>query len=326
MDDDGMNIRGLCNSLTSFHYSTIYNKVFVAIFSHYVGISCLLQQRLSFIFGFSSPQQCLLCLKTYDECVANGYEVLPEQILDINTVHSLLLFRHETGERNTEFREPSERPIQIFVKTLSGESRAMFVSPYRTVLRFKHDIQEMLGYNITQMRLELAGGFDFYVIKEDFLDRKYDYDFTNMKDEGITFIRGNILYDRPYGWKRIALNVSGKYGSDDKWLGCVGNSSDEWPVSYHGTNKDFADSIADKGYLLSKGKRFAYGKGIYSSPKIEVAEDPYAVEFDHSGAKYKIVFQNRVNPAGLVKHNHVIWVTPDEKNIRPYGLCIKKLQ
>ncbi|CAI2190395.1 12983_t:CDS:1 [Funneliformis geosporum] len=295
-------------------------------------------------------------VKTYDECVANGYEVLPEQILDINTVHSLLLFRHETGERerNTEYREPSESSIQIFVKTLSGESRAMFVFPYGTVLRLKQDIQAILGYDITQMRLELAGrpledhrtlasyniqhgdnvyilfrllggGFSFFVINKNFLNSKYDYDFTNLKDKGTTFIRGKVLYNRPYGWERIALNVSGKYGSDDKWLGCVGNSSDEWPVSYHGTNKDCADSIADKGYLLSKGKRFKHGKGIYSSPIIEVAADPYAVKFDHNGVKYKIVFQNRVNPVGLKKIDDIAyWVTPDEKNIRPYGLCIKK--
>ncbi|CAG8698221.1 16177_t:CDS:1 [Funneliformis mosseae] len=296
-------------------------------------------------------------VKTYDECVANKYPIVHAQILDVNTIHVLMLFRHVETEKNASksaLNDPSKGSIQIFVKTLSGESRAMFVSSQSTVLELKRVIQEKLGYKITQMRLELAckpleddkpltsygvkqgdnicilfrllGGLGFYVIKENLLDRKYDRDYTNIKNEGKIYIRGKLTYNKPYGWKRIALNVLGKYGSDNKWLGCVGDSSEEWSVSYHGTKKDVVDSIAINGYLLSKGLRFAYGKGIYSSPKIEVAEE-YAAQFVHAGAEYKFVFQNRVNPAGLIKFDNVdYWLTPDEKNIRPYGLCVKKVQ
>ncbi|CAI2169702.1 11364_t:CDS:1 [Funneliformis geosporum] len=295
-------------------------------------------------------------IKTYDECVANKIPIAPTQILDANTNHVLILSRYVETEKNASksaFNAPSKGLIQIFVITLSGESRAMLVFPQSTVLELKHVIQEKLGYIITQIRLELAckpleddkslasydikqgdnvnilfrllGGYGFYVIKEDLLDRKYDRDYTNRKNEGKTYFRGKLLYHKPYGWKRIALNVSGKYGSNNKWLGSVGDSSDEWPVSYHGTKKDCADSIANQGYLLSKGVRFAKGKGIYSSPKIEVAEQ-FAIQFVHAGYNYKVVFQNRVNPVGLVKYDDIhYWVTPDEKNIRPYGLCVKKV-
>ena len=41
-------------------------------------------------------------------------------------------------------------------------------------------------------------------------------------------MRGNEIYNRPRGWKRIALKVNGKYVDDD-WLGSS-NSEGEWPV------------------------------------------------------------------------------------------------
>ena len=48
-----------------------------------------------------------------------------------------------------------------------------------------------------------------------FLDPHQDYDFTRMTDDGREYHRGG---HRPYGWKRIALKVKGKY-NDDTWLG-----------------------------------------------------------------------------------------------------------
>ena len=41
-------------------------------------------------------------VKTYDECVANGYSVSPEQILDINFIHrnSLIRVEDEVNEVN----------------------------------------------------------------------------------------------------------------------------------------------------------------------------------------------------------------------------------
>lgn len=244
------------------------------------------------------------------------------------------------------------QPFQIFVKPLSGGSHAMLVYPHTTILELKYAIQRELGYDVRPLRLVFAdkqlddnktlssynirkgntiqilfrayGGFNFYVIKKDFLSPEYDYDFSSLIENGEIHTRGKELYKRPYGWNRIALNVN-KYGYDKKWLGSSGNS-DEWPVSYHGTRKDFVDSIADKGYLLKKGKRFAYGKGIYSTPDIDIAEE-YATEFKSTaGVLYKVVFQNRVNPKGLVKIKDCdYWIVPDEKDIRPYGLCIKKV-
>jgi len=192
-----------------------------------------------------------------------------------------------------------------------------------------NDRKTLESYNIKRgdtvhILFRMLGGSNYYVIKEDFLDPQFNFDFTNLIDDGTTYTRGKEVYKRPYGWKRIALNVR-KYGPDDEWLGSVGDRSGEWPVSYHGTNKDFANSIADEGYLLSKGENFVYGIGIYSSPNVSVA-DGYASRFSYKDFNYKVVFQNRVNPVGLEKHNNnKYWLTPDETNIRPYGLCLKKI-
>ena len=108
-------------------------------------------------------------------------------------------------------------------------------------------------------------------------------------------------------------------------------SPGEWPVSYHGTKKENAKGIAAEGYKLSKGNRFLYGKGIYSTPNIEVAEKGYAVNFNHGRTTYKVVFQNRVCPNGLKiipdekTRSGEYWVQPEDKLIRPYGLCIKQV-
>ena len=101
-------------------------------------------------------------------------------------------------------------------------------------------------------------------------------------------------------------------------------------ISYHGTGESASGSIAQDGYNLSKGKRFLYGRGIYSTPSIEVAAK-YAKMFEHKGKVYKIVFQNRVCATDLkiidAETTRVgeYWVQPHEKFIRPYGICIQQL-
>ena len=107
----------------------------------------------------------------------------------------------------------------------------------------------------------------------------------------------------------------------------------EWPVSFHGTGEENAKGIARQGYLLSLSKRKLYGRGIYSSPSIEVAE-LYATLFECNSKNYKVVFQNRVKsdglkvvPADSIPRPEVTgdyWLQPREDYIRPYGICIKE--
>lgn len=161
----------------------------------------------------------------------------------------------------------------------------------------------------------------------------FDYDFTNVKDDGKTYIRGGEVYRRPYGWRRYALNVKGQF-EDDTWLGLDGirtdSSKGEWPVSFHGTSKLNAESIAEVGFKLARGKRNQYGRGIYTTPDIKVAEQ-FATQFEFQGKTYLVVLQNRVNPASLRKvvkassdGNGAYWLNDSESDVRPYGILIRE--
>ena len=172
----------------------------------------------------------------------------------------------------------------------------------------------------------------------DKLDSTFDYDFTNAKDDGVRYMRGGFEYKRPYGWKRIAIKVVGRYGNYD-WLGPNGIRPDqargEWPVSYHGTNMGSATMILKEGY--KPGPRALYGKGIYTSPSLEMVERLYAQEFTHKGKTYKMVLQNRVNPDQQNGHLEIIrssqtgvgadyWLSPACGNdVRPYGILIREV-
>ncbi|CAF1594136.1 unnamed protein product, partial [Didymodactylos carnosus] len=56
--------------------------------------------------------------------------------------------------------------------------------------------------------------------------------------------------------------------------------------------------IAEEGFRLSEGKRFLHGKGIYSTPDIEIAKK-YASKFTYENETYLCIVQNRVNPKHL---------------------------
>ena len=178
-------------------------------------------------------------------------------------------------------------------------------------------------------------GQDYQVDPDDF-DPKYDCDFTTVSDDGKKYTRGGYEYQRPYGWKRLALKVRGAYG-DDSWLGPnsirTSTSPEEWPVSYHGTKmgKD----------ILKDGPRALHGEGTYTSPSLKmVADMGYAQTFTYSDGKtYQIAFQSRVNPAP--GHLVVIdksetgagadcWISPKhdvesgQYDVRPYGILIRE--
>ena len=174
------------------------------------------------------------------------------------------------------------------------------------------------------------------VVSTTCLAPEFDHDFTRTNDKGNAFRRGNQPYERPCGSYRVALKVKDKFGLDNTWLGMKGDDPNEWPVSYHGTGEKNAQDIAQDGFKLIKGKRFLYGKGIYSTPELEVAK-AYATRFEHQGTSYMCVLQNRVNPKYLKVFSKsetgvgIYWLSAADEEvdeselIRPYGLCLFKI-
>ncbi len=195
------------------------------------------------------------------------------------------------------------------------------------------------GSNLRMLMQQRGGKFNLDLSQ---LHPKYDYDFTHKKPQPKEkYVRGGYVYDRPYGWNRLALRVLGRY-ENDVWLGPNGIRTHsvrrEWPVSYHGTKRESVDGILESG--LFPGKRKVYGQGVYTCPSIEVVAHMYADTFRHTdGKKYQIIFQNRVNPSS--SHLTIIdqsttrvkadyWLSPlqdvstDQIDVRPYGILFRR--
>lgn len=267
------------------------------------------------------------------------------------------------------YRPPSPTPVHnkfpIFVRGLFGfdATLTLQVTEEHSVLQMKLQIQEKVEIALTQfdlifgnkrldddrtvrdyglqprstiyLALRLKGGGGPLTVSTDELAPQFDYDLTNAKDDGEQYMRGGFEYKRPYGWKRYAVRVLKRYENND-WLGPDGirtsQANGEWPVSYHGTNRNSAEKIAEEGYKV--GPRAMYGEGIYTSPSLEMVERLYAKEFSYAGKTYKIALQNRVNPD---RNGHLkivsasqtgvgadYWVSPNEDDVRPYGILVRE--
>ncbi len=273
------------------------------------------------------------------------------------TVHKFLIGTFDLDNVGTS------KTIKVFIKNLTGKTIPFSISPSAEVEDLKDMIRSQETIPIDQQRLifqgkqledrrtledynikdestlhlvlRLRGGGELVLLPPSLLDTPYHYDFTNISDNGVKFCRGGSIYIRPCGWQRYALKVKGKF-TDDIWLqgktsraDQYSSAEDEWPVSYHGTSYHNGLSIAEEGFKLSKATRFLYGRGIYSTPDIEVAAQ-YAEKASVNGKIYKFVVQNRVNPRNLKKVGKDVtkigeyWISPNDEDIRQYGFCIKE--
>ena len=124
--------------------------------------------------------------------------------------------------------------IQDKEKIPSDQQRLIFagkeLKDERTLNEYNKEKESTL-HLVLRMR---GGGSPTLYLLPNHLAPGYDYDFTNINDNGMKFERGNFEYKRPCGWKRIALNVLDKY-ENNIWLGVDGRKSstssaqNEWP-------------------------------------------------------------------------------------------------
>ena len=304
-----------------------------------------------------------------------GVEVVTPQrgaLLGLPKLSIHQLFRATYIMRPIENANPGE-VFNVYIRTLTGVRVVIQVTNNFTIAEVKAAIEIKEGIRAHEQRLVfntkaledhqtvatagitpnstiflivlLRGGGPSFQLDVDELDPGYDYDFTNEVDSGQKFMRGEFEYHRPYGWKRFAIQVLGRkeYGGDNTWLGPGGirteTSGDEWPVSYHGTNMESAKKIAEQGFKA--GPRKLYGKGVYSSPSIEMVFRCYAQKFTHNGKTYKVAMQNRVNPDQKNGHLKIVdksetgvgadyWVSIKHDaskgiyDIRPYGILVRE--
>ncbi|MGH0117794.1 UNVERIFIED_CONTAM: hypothetical protein FKN15_039965 [Acipenser sinensis] len=279
--------------------------------------------------------------------------IADHQMLDIKTLHKFTLLSNEDGE-TAPFRYSNgavcfrdfcgrkqniQLPEETTAEQLMPQLKATFHLPSDDVQVLSSKTKcQVYNINPTDGPYYIVGK-EMFVDESQFFDPPYDYDLTNINDNGKTFYRGGEEYRRPCGWYRYAVKVLGKYEDGDRWLGVgepqyrLNSASGEWPVSYHGTSEQGSEGILSGEYR--PGPNAVHGRGVYSSPDIRVGTN-YAKSFSHNGKTYKIVLQNRVNPETrkIIPANQAndvgdYWLIPEgnimRNSIRPYGLLLSEV-
>ncbi|KAJ8377891.1 hypothetical protein AAFF_G00250420 [Aldrovandia affinis] len=238
------------------------------------------------------------------------------------------------------------KSVKEFRRSNPGQKEPFALCPQDVVdVLVGRSLMDYLPEVICQLELLSAGEAsteakalrqEIFVDEEEFFDPQYDYDYTHKKKGAKVLKRGGEAYKRPWGWMRFAVKVSGKYKDGERWLQ---KGAHAWPVSYHGTSIEAAKGVIKIHYRPGAGQ--VYGRGIYSTPNLDIASSYSKIFTSRTTQKtYKVILQNRINPTNRIMCNEKdYWLVPIpkgtsaekeketvENSIRPYGLLLQEVQ
>ena len=158
--------------------------------------------------------------------------------------------------------------------------------------------------------------------------------------------RGKEIYDPPYNWLGLGLNVLGRFddGNDD-WLEDISDKS-EWAIAYRGISsknqkhikvmlKHFIEErnleIARINFKDKFGKKLndkrhwgTIESGIYMTPYIKIAEK-YTKTISFNNKNYKVLLMAKVKVSEIKEpKNSNFWVLDNDK-IRIYRVLFKEI-
>ena len=193
-----------------------------------------------------------------------------------------------------------------------------------------------------------SGFKKLYLLKKNLLIAEYDINKNCFDNRGNflnpntrkNIFRGKEIYDPPYGWMGLGLDVLGKY-QDDNWLEDISNKS-EWAIAYRGIfsrnedkMKDFIKYFVEKQDLIivkttikeqiNNTRRWkSINEGVYMTPYIKIAEK-YTQSISFNNKKYKVLLMAKVKINQIVEpEGSNFWILNND-DIRIYRILFKEI-
>ena len=176
-----------------------------------------------------------------------------------------------------------------------------------------------------------------YKINKNCFDNRGNFLNPNTRKN---IFRGKEIYDPPYGWMGLGLDVLGKY-QDDNWLEDISNKS-EWAIAYRGIfsrnedkMKDFIKYFIEKQDLIivkttikeqiNNIRRWkSINEGVYMTPYIKIAEK-YTQSISFNNKKYKVLLMAKVKINQIVEpEGSNFWILNND-DIRIYRILFKEI-
>ena len=193
-----------------------------------------------------------------------------------------------------------------------------------------------------------SGFKKLYLLKKNLLIAEYKINKNCFDNRGNflnpntrkNIFRGKEIYDPPYGWMGLGLDVLGKY-QDDNWLEDISNKS-EWAIAYRGIfsrnedkMKDFIKYFIEKQDLIivkttikeqiNNTRRWkSIKEGVYMTPYIKIAEK-YTQSISFNNKKYKVLLMAKVKINQIVEPEGAKFWILNNNDIRIYRILFKEI-